>query len=501
MKRLRAAAYCRVSTDRAEQSGSLDSQRRFFEQYINKSDDMELTEVFYDEGASGTSTKNRSGFCSMLRLARSGGVDVILTKEVSRFARNTVDTLKLTRELKEKGIGVIFVNDNIDTRDSDGELRLSIMATIAQEESRKISERVRWGQARKMEQGVVFGRSCLGYDVSGGKISVEKQGALIVQRIFNEYTLLCKGADTIAKELSEENVPAPNGGRWSPSYIRRILGNEKYVGDLEQQKSCTPDFLTHKKKRNRGERIYLTDHHTPVISRELWNMTQLERARRAPADTSRHSDRYPYSGKVYCSVCGSVMVSRVKHPGCGIYRALRCGGKIKGIDCDNDTLNVKVLSKCLKYILDEVITDKAKIADRITKSLTFHTDNKTCIQWQVDKIIEKKRRLIDMALDGLITDEELAEQKRYYDSRLKDLAAKDGTENKSSVTEKQKNVRIAEMLRFDEEYMWRAVERAEYSHGKLAIYFKGIKKGFAVNFAVSGKGEKYRVVFGEIFRQ
>ena len=186
MKKLRAAAYCRVSTDRAEQAGSLSSQRLFFEQYITGSENMTLTEVFYDEGASGTTTMHRDGFNKMLKLARRGEIDIILTKEVSRFARNTVDTLKITRELKEIGVGVIFINDNIDTRDSDGELRLSIMATIAQEESRKISERVRWGQARKMEQGVVFGRSCLGYEVSGGKIRIEKRGALIVQRIFNE---------------------------------------------------------------------------------------------------------------------------------------------------------------------------------------------------------------------------------------------------------------------------------------------------------------------------
>ena len=333
---------------------------------------MELVGVFYDEGTSGTTTMHRDGFNKMLKLARKGEIDIILTKEVSRFARNTVDTLKITRELKQTGVGVIFINDNIDTRESDGELRLSIMATIAQEESRKISERVRWGQARKMEQGVVFGRNCLGYDVSGGKISIEKRGASIVQRIFNEYTLLLKGAGTIAKELNSEKVPAPCAGSWSASYIRRILRNEKYVGDLEQKKSCTPDYLTHKKKLNRGGRIYLRCHHEPIISRELWDMTQLEISRRTPTETSRNSDRYPYSGKVHCALCGCVMVSRVKKLNEGIYKALRCAGRIKGNGCDNDTLNVKVLTAGIKYMLDGIakVTERRKMAADIITSVT-----------------------------------------------------------------------------------------------------------------------------------
>lgn len=260
MNKLRAAAYCRVSTDRAEQSGSLASQRSFFDDYIRNSDSMTLVGVFYDEGTSGTTTLNRYGFNKMISLAVSGGIDIILTKEVSRFARNTVDTLNITRMLRAKGVGIIFINDNIDTRDSDGELRLSIMATIAQEESRKISERVKWGQQRKMEQGVVFGRSCLGYDVKDGKITVNADSAEIVKRIFTEYTVLLKGAESIADGLNAEQIRTVNGGRWSGAFIRKVLRNVKYVGDLEQKKTCTPDFLTHKKRLNRSEHIYIRNH-------------------------------------------------------------------------------------------------------------------------------------------------------------------------------------------------------------------------------------------------
>ena len=155
---LRVAAYARVSTDKEDQANSLESQRRYFTQYINSHQGWAFCEVYYDEGISGTQTKKRQGFNRMISDALQSRFDLILTKEVCRFARNTVDALRYTRELKEAGVGVIFTIDHIDTRESDGELRLTLMAGIAQEESRKTSERVKWGQKRRMEQGIVFGR-------------------------------------------------------------------------------------------------------------------------------------------------------------------------------------------------------------------------------------------------------------------------------------------------------------------------------------------------------
>ena len=155
-KKLNVAAYCRVSTDKDDQANSLASQQQFFEEYIQKNPEWNLVEIYYDEGISGTSTRKRGAFNRMIADAKNGRIDYIFTKEVSRFARNTVDTLQITRDLKAIRVGVLFVNDNIDTLEKDGELRLSIMATIAQEESRKTSERVKWGQKRRMEQGVIW---------------------------------------------------------------------------------------------------------------------------------------------------------------------------------------------------------------------------------------------------------------------------------------------------------------------------------------------------------
>ena len=167
----KVAAYCRVSTDKEEQAQSLMSQRQYFDAYIRQHTDWVLVNVYYDEGTSGTQTRKRAGFNRMIDDAVNGQIDLILTKEVSRFARNTVDTLAYTRMLRERRIGVIFILDNIDTRECDGELRLTLMASLAQEESRKISERVKWGQTRRMEEGVVFGRSLLGYTVRDGRLT------------------------------------------------------------------------------------------------------------------------------------------------------------------------------------------------------------------------------------------------------------------------------------------------------------------------------------------
>ena len=499
---LRAAAYCRVSTDKAEQAGSLNSQIAFFEEYITRCDSMTLVKVYYDEGASGTTTAHRSGFNEMIAKAMAGMIDIILTKEVSRFARNTVDTLNVTRMLRANGVGVIFINDNIDTRDSDGELRLSIMATIAQEESRKISERVKWGQQRKMEQGVVFGRSCLGYDVSNGKISISDVGSKTVQRIFNEYTILGKGADSIAKALNSENIPSVNGGRWSAGFIRRVLRNEKYAGDLVQKKTCTPDYLTHKKKCNKEGRIYIHNHHEPIIDRSLWEKTQAELERRAPGDTSRHSDRYRYSGKVYCGICGSVMVSRVKKLKNGdIYHALRCSGRINGKRCDNETLNTVAMRICIKHILDSLKIDKKAINEAVVKKLSQCEkciDN-TAIKRKTELLLNKKRRAVDLMLDGLITAQELAEQKAYYDRQIEQLNSGIADSGGCRDTEKISR-RIQELLDFSDDSVWRIIDRAVYAHNTLTLYFCKTEKGFMTDFKAKGRGESYSVITGDIKR-
>lgn len=187
------AAYCRVSTDRDDQANSFASQQRYFAEYICRQPDWSLFEIYADEGITGTSTRKRAAFNRMIDRAHRGKFRLILTKEVSRFSRNILDTITYTRELRALGVGVLFLNDGISTLEPDAELRLSIMGSIAQEESRKTSSRVKWGQMRRMEQGVVFGRSLLGYDVQDGKLTVNPEGAALVRLIFQKYGVEKRG--------------------------------------------------------------------------------------------------------------------------------------------------------------------------------------------------------------------------------------------------------------------------------------------------------------------
>lgn len=381
---LRAAAYCRVSTDREDQSNSLASQKQYFTDYIRNHADWQLVNIYYDEGISGTQTKKRAGFNSMIHDACEGRIDLILTKEVSRFARNTVDTLSYTRKLKEAGIGVVFTIDNIDTREADGELRLTIMASIAQEESRKTSERVKWGQKRRMEQGVVFGRDLLGYTVKNGTLLINETEVPAVRAIFHKYTNERKGTHIIARELLQEGFLPQQAQNWSGSTILRILKNEKYAGDLCQKKTFTPDYLTHTRKANHDpeDLIYLKDHHQPIIDRDLWNRTQTELRSRSssaklPKDPpglthagqpkSRYSSRYWCSGKLFCGECSMRYVSRTKKRSDGsISRSWRCyGAAVHGarksglspnnIGCNNPSINDRALITCVQFCIRLVL--------------------------------------------------------------------------------------------------------------------------------------------------
>lgn len=325
----RVAAYCRVSTDNEDQANSFESQRRYFRQYIENNHDWELFEIFADEGISGTNTKKRKEFNRMITCAKNGDFDLIITKEISRFARNTLDSIYYTRDLKNHGVGVIFMNDNINTLDGDAELRLAIMSSIAQEESRKTSERVKWGQKRQMEQGVVFGRSMLGYDVKDGKMYINEEGAKIVRLIFHKFVYEGKGTHVIARELCEEGIKPMRVKEWQNTVILRVIRNEKYCGDLVQKKTYTPDFLSHEKKYNQGQEefIIIKNHHQPIIYRELFDEANriLDEKSLSQEAKSKYSNRYSFSGKLKCGKCSASYVARYKTRQDGSrYKAWRC---------------------------------------------------------------------------------------------------------------------------------------------------------------------------------
>ena len=522
--KLRVAAYCRVSTDKDDQINSLINQRKYFADYITHHDDWVLSDVYYDEGISGTQTKKRTGFNSMIEEAMQGGIDLILTKEVCRFARNTVDTLSYTRKLKDNGVGVIFTIDNIDTRDSDGELRLTIMASIAQEESRKTSERVKWGQKRRMEQGIVFGRDLIGYNVHNGELAINEEEAPIVRAIFHKYTNEGKGTHVIARELTEEGFLPKRVKLWSATVILRALRNEKYVGDLCQKKTFTPNYLTHARKYNRGneEMVYLKDHHEPIIDRDLWNRTQKELLRRAPTEEmkSRHSNRYWCSGKLYCGMCGQRYVSRTKKLKNGTaYKAWRChaaanhgtskvskDGEVIG--CDNGSINERALLTCVYFCICQLQTNQKELKKEILqeiKAMKGITDKKLDtkrITEKMENLNAKKRKAIDLMLDGAITKADLQEQTKWYDEQLavlsellSNLQSKDKEQEKQIDVFEQYIAALDEIMTFDEtnESLYREIldKMVIYHDNTVKVWLKGVPFGMKLTIHSYGKNEAY----------
>ncbi len=459
----RVAAYCRVSTDNDDQANSFESQQRYFRRYIERNPDWELYAIFADAGISGTNTKKRKEFNRMIACAKNGDFDLIITKEISRFARNTLDSIFYTRDLKKHGVGVIFLNDNINTLDGDAELRLAIMSSIAQEESRKTSERVKWGQKRQMEQGVVFGRSMLGYDVKDGKMYVNEDGAKIVRLIFRKFVDEGKGTHVIARELREEGINPMRVKEWSNTVILRVIRNEKYCGDLVQKKTYTPDFLSHEKKYNRGQEefVILRDHHEPIISRELFNKANriLDAKSLSQEGKAKHSNRYPFSGKIKCGRCGASYVARYKTRKDGSqYKAWRCfeGAKHGSphidkagnqVGCFGTSIRNEEAIHIMYLVCKQLTIDRQKIANNLIKtihhviSLDMTGADTNALEDKMEAAQKKRTDLIDLYTSGDIDRDEFTALRAKYDAEIDSLKSMmESMEKQQVVIAKQKEL-------------------------------------------------------------
>lgn len=524
----RVAAYARVSTDKDDQANSFESQKKYFEEYIANQDDCELVEIYSDEGITGTMTNNRNGFNRMISDAMSGKIDYIITKEVSRFARNTVDVLKITRELKEIGVGVYFAIDNINTLDSDGELRLSLMASLAQEESRKTSERVKWGQKRQMEKGVVFGRRMLGYDVKEGKLILIEEEKPIVQLIFHKYLNEGKGTHIIARELKEAGIKPldPDGtskykNDWSNTVILRILRNEKYVGDLCQKKTYTKNYLDHKKRYNRGEEdmVYIKDHHPEIaiISREMWDATQEELKRRSPSDEqkAKHSNRYWASGKVFCGVCGARFVNKIKKTSAGSSKAWNCLNHVKAsafrnAECSmSEWASDRSLKNIVLYILNTLVSDTKGVKEEIIQELSGMSwvekeVSVEDIEQKLNHLNKKSSKLLDLRLEEEISKEEFKEKKAKIDAEIAEL-----TSNLNAIKDADKDMQIkvdkmAKMIDYVDELLSLNGENVDgilgavtetitvFENHTVVVKLKDIPLRFRVEYKSTGRLSTYR---------
>ncbi len=356
-KRKRVCAYARVSSDSEAQGESLVNQTQYYQGLIEANPDYEYAGVFADQGITGTKD-DRPEFRKMLALARAGKLDLILTKSISRFARNTAIVLELVRELKELGVEVFFEKEQISSSNGDGELMLTVLSAFAQEESKNVSDNLKWRYRRKFQKGevVVNTTRFLGYDKNkNGELVINAEQASVVKRIFDDY-IGGKGSFVIAKDLNAEGVETVAGGRWHSSTILGILKNEKYMGDAKLQKTYSADHLRKKKCVNHGEieSYYIENNHPPIIPRGVWEESQRQIALRGKAKgnsaeiRAKYQTGYPLTGLLFCSKCGSPLRRRTWNSNHACKKIVwQCSNYVKnGKDaCQGTTVDDSVVSR------------------------------------------------------------------------------------------------------------------------------------------------------------
>jgi len=356
----RVAAYCRVSTNSDEQLNSFFAQVSYYKSLIKQNSNYDFAGIYADEGISGTNIKNRDSFLHMLQDARNGQIDLIITKSISRFGRNTLDCLKCIRELRTFKVDVYFEKENLHTLAKEGELLLSLLAAFAQQEIYSHSENVKWGKRRKFQKGDI--RSIPWTNITGysknkaGEVVIVEDQAVIIRRIYNEY-LSGYGVNRIADQLNKDMIPTKRGKNWLTTNIQELLANEKYCGDIIFQRQITPDPLIRRQVRNQGQlpRYFCRDSHPAIIDREIWDCVQLEikhRRRFCDEHFMKHYQSFKYkvtlplTGKVICGYCNHAFVIKnfyqstdkgATYYECSNYRTGYRREKKAGCDCVNQT--------------------------------------------------------------------------------------------------------------------------------------------------------------------
>ena len=434
---LRVTYYARVSTDKEEQLHSLSAQVNYYHDLIWNCENWTLVEGYVDEGISGTSVGKRENFLRMIRDARAKCFDFIVTKEISRFSRNTLDSIRYTQELLRCGVGVLFQADNINTLMPDAELRLTIMSSIAQDEVRKISERVRFGFKRAVENGVVLGNNRIwGYEKQEGRLIVKEDEAEIVRTIFDLYANQLMGIRAIANYLTDHGYKNTRGNDFSFSTVRGILSNPKYKGYYCGGKSCKYDYKHNDRKYFTQEEwvMYKDEENVPpIVSEELWEKASLILAKRSAAqsseDKSSYQNRYPYSGKIICSTHNEPYhrsLYRYKTGNKEVWQCQEYSKRGRG-GCKSPILYTTELDDIMRQILDTLTilkTDLVQAMLQVYSSAAKQSkldEDLIRVKTGMDDILRRKDRLLDLNIDGLISNSEFAQRNDRFNCEIKDL--------------------------------------------------------------------------------
>ena len=469
-KLIRACAYCRVSTDSEDQKTSYDSQRIHYKNYIEENPNYEFVGIYADEGITGTQTKKREQFNQMMSDALNGKIDLIIAKSISRFARNTVDTLNCVRTLREHDVDVYFEKENIHTLGLSNELFLTLYSAFAQAESESISENVKAGVRMKMKRGELVGKYApFGYlyDKELNKLVIDESKKDIIIYIFEEYSKGI-GFRTITLNLNELGIPSPTGRKWCHASVRRVITNEKYVGDLRSGKYYSDNVISHKRKVNYGEKeqYFTSNHHEAIISRELWNKCQeiLEkRSKIVKLDGNRDkfSRKYPFSSKIYCGICGERFIRRsykirsnnkeVAYWICRSYRnKIECSNLLHYKQEELEDIFIKVYNKLTLNKDTYINSFIKKVNDTLLDNTDYKNSNK--IKEEISRLQNRLSNLIDLKLDNKIPKEILESKEMEITAQINELENKLISNQDLELTRKQKLEQVGNIVKILKEY-------------------------------------------------
>ena len=461
---LRVTFYARVSTDKDEQINSLENQIQYYTELIQSKPNWTYIEGYIDEGISGTSTKKRDSFNRMIRDAKAGRFDFIITKEISRFSRSTLDSIKYTQELLEHDVGVLFQNDNINTLDSDSEFRLVVMAGVAQDEVRKLSERLKFGFRQAIKNGHVLGNDKLwGYDKKDCVLTINEEEAQVVRRIFDLYANQQMGIRRISQTLYDEGFTSRKGNTFNVLTIRHILCNPKYKGWYCANKSQTVDYRSKRKVfLDESEWVMYPDPSIPaIVSEELWDRANALYKRRSQQMMSHQSaaefhNRYPYSGKIICEEHGTSFHRQVLRSSKGEKEVWQCRVyRDKGRKaCSAPQIRTAELNQIMAGIFNQLAQNKRAIIDAVVTVLQSvpdehdYTQDIRRIEEDLSAIQTKKDRLLEMSIEGVITMAEFKQRNDGFNDQAKSLeekltATQIEAEKGGQITAQMKEIRTA----------------------------------------------------------
>lgn len=487
--KIRVAAYCRVSTDSEEQASSYEVQVEHYTEHIKKNENWTLVDIYADDGISGTNTKKRDEFNRLIRDCKDGKVDLIITKSISRFARNTLDCLKYIRELKEKGVAVFFEKENINTLEAKGEILITIMASLAQQESQSLSQNVKLGLQFRYQQGIVQvnHNRFLGYTKNEEKkLVIDKAEAEIVKRIFREYI---EGASLlqIGRGLEQDGIKTAAGkSRWRPETIKNILRNEKYMGDALLQKTYTVDFLLKKRVKNNGiiPQYYVEGSHEAIIPKDIFMRVQEEIIRRANIAGDGHkkriySGKYALSGIVYCGCCGDVY-RRVHWNNRGCKSVVwRCVERLEDgtRNCFAPTIKEDILQKAVVDAINSTLGDNGNFLKVLKNNIATVVSQSENAEITVidNQLKELQKQLISIAgtTDGY--DEiasEILRLKEEKDNMLISQAEKEGFKKRMEDMTAFLETCTEELTEYDEQLTRQLIERITIFDDKFVVEFK-----------------------------